>query len=196
MIKMMSLIILLTLIMDPLGNLPIFISILKNIKTKRSRIIILREMIFALLIMILFVFLGEKFLSILKLKKEILSISGGIILFIISLKMIFPEPTHKNKNNILEDEPFIVPLAIPLISGPSLLATLILLSNQYSKNISIIFFPILISWGITTIILISSSFFLKILGKNGINALERLMGLILILLSTQMFLEGLQQWFK
>lgn len=181
--------ILLLLIMDPLGNLPIFMSVLKNLDRKRQKVILVRELIIALFIMILFLFAGEKILTYLNLRTETVSISGGVILFLISIKMIFPE--QENNNNLYtNEEPFLVPLAIPLVAGPSLLATLMLLSHQYQNNISNLIISLFIAWGLTSIILLLSSLFLRLLGNKGINVLERLMGLILIMLATQMFLDG------
>ena len=199
MTTIISLVILLLVIMDPLGNLPIFISILKNTSSSRRRFVIVREMIIALLFMLLFLFLGEKILSVLNLKTETVSISGGIVLFLIAVQMIFPtsEPVNTTNNQKeKKDEPFLVPLAIPLVAGPSLLATLILLSHQYSSHMCYLLIALFVSWLISMFILLSSNFFLKILGKKGINALERLMGLVLIMLSTQMFLNGISSWFK
>jgi len=183
--------------MDPLGNLPIFMTILKHIEPKRRRVIVIREMIIALIIMLLFLFVGEKILIILNLKTETVSISGGIILFLIAIKMIFPSENNNNNENIsLKEEPFLVPLAIPLVAGPSLLATLMLLSHQYSNHISYLIGSLLIAWLFTVIILLLSDLFLHLFGSKSVHALERLMGLILIMLSTQMFLDGISTWFK
>lgn len=195
MTEIISTTILLILIMDPLGNLPLFMTILKNVEQKRRRIVIIREMIIALFFMILFLFFGEKILTVLNLKTETVSISGGIILFLISIKMIFPSES-KNENIDSAEEPFLVPLAVPLVSGPSLLATLMLLSHKYLNHISYLITSLLIAWFCTILILLSSSFFLKLLGSRSINALERLMGLILIMLSTQMFLDGIRTWIQ
>lgn len=193
--EIISTTILLILIMDPLGNLPIFMTILKNLEEKRRRIVVIREMIIALIVMLLFLFVGEKILLILNLKTETVSISGGIILFLIAIKMIFP--SEENKNNISSnEEPFLVPLAIPLVAGPSLLATLMLLSHQYLHHISYLVGSLLIAWCFTVIILLLSGLFLKLFGSKGISVLERLMGLVLIMLSTQMFLDGIESWFK
>ncbi|WP_343155076.1 YhgN family NAAT transporter [Buchnera aphidicola (Kurisakia onigurumii)] len=189
--------ILLILIMDPLGNLPLFMSLLKNFSPKKQRLILIREMLFSLIIMIIFLFSGEKILHSLNVKTETVSISGGIILFLIAIKMIFPIE-YNDKMFIKEkniEEPFLVPLAIPLVAGPSLLATLMLLSHQYSKNIICLIISLIISWLFTLIILLLSGLFLKILGKKGVNVLEKLMGLILIMLSIQMFLNGIKIWF-
>lgn len=187
--------ILLVLIMDPLGNLPVVMSILKHLEPKRRNIVLIREMIIALLIMILFLIVGEKTLAILNLKAETVSISGGIILFLIAIKMIFPDYKEENTKN-KPKEPFLVPLAIPLVAGPSLLATLMLLSHQYSNQITSLSISLLIAWSITVTILLLSGTFLKIIGERGVEALERLMGLILIMLSTQMLLDGISAWFK
>ncbi|WP_343189846.1 YhgN family NAAT transporter [Buchnera aphidicola (Astegopteryx bambusae)] len=195
--KIISNTILLILIMDPLGNLPIFISILKKFKKKRRKIILIREMLIAFIIMLLFLFIGEKILSFLNLKTQIVSISGGIILFLIAIKMIF-----SNINNTLENidtetkEPFLVPLAIPLIAGPSILATLILLSHQYKDQKLFLVISLSIAWSFSLFILLSTEMFTKFFGENIVNALEKLMGLILIMLSTQMFLDGIKSWFN
>ncbi|XRX42986.1 MAG: YhgN family NAAT transporter [Buchnera aphidicola (Tetraneura sorini)] len=194
--NMISTTILLVLIMDPLGNLPIFMSILKNFEPKRRKFLLLREMIIAFLIMLTFLFAGEKILNILNLRTETVSISGGIILFLIAIKMIFPYEDNTDNTSINFDEPFLVPLAIPLVAGPSLLATLIVLSHQYPFQLFYLTISLFIAWFITFLILLSSSFFLHLFGKKGVDALERLMGLILIMLSTQMFLEGIHNWFK
>lgn len=196
MTEIISATILLILIMDPLGNLPIFMSVLKNIESNRRKIVLIREMIISLLIMLLFLFAGEKILTALNLRTETVSISGGIILFLIAIKMIFP--SEENVNNVVHshEEPFLVPLAVPLIAGPSLLATLMLLSHQYPNKILYLSGALIIAWSTTVIILLLSELFLRLFSKKGINALERLMGLILIMLSTQMFLDGIQSWFQ
>ncbi|BAP58481.1 putative MarC family transporter yhgN [Candidatus Tachikawaea gelatinosa] len=193
--QIISATILLLLIMDPLGNLPVFISMLKKINPKRRYIILTREMFIALILMLIFLFFGEKFLIFLNLKTEIVSISGGIILSLIAIKMIFPIIEEKISSSTKE-EPFIVPLAIPLISGPSLLATLILLSHQYVKHIRYLVLALLIAWSITVCILLLSNFFLQFIGEKGVNALERLIGLILFMLSTQMILDGIKVYLK
>lgn len=196
MTEIISATILLILIMDPLGNLPIFMSVLKNIESNRRKIVLIREMIISLLIMLLFLFAGEKILTALNLRTETVSISGGIILFLIAIKMIFP--SEENVNNVINshEEPFLVPLAVPLIAGPSLLATLMLLSHQYPNKILYLSGALIIAWSTTVIILLLSELFLRLFSKKGVNALERLMGLILIMLSTQMFLDGIQSWFQ
>lgn len=185
---------LLFLIMDPLGNLPIFMSALKYLEPKRRRIIVIRELLIALFVMLLFLFAGNGILSTLDLRPETVSISGGIILFLIALKMIFPSNESNSLGLRVGEEPFIVPLAIPLVAGPSILATLILLSNQKTADMGHLVLALFLAWSISAIILLMSNFFLKILGSKGINALERLMGLVLVMISTQMFLDGIKSY--
>ncbi|MCW5197541.1 YhgN family NAAT transporter [Buchnera aphidicola] len=191
-----SITILLILIMDPLGNLPVFMTVLKNFNSKQRRLILIREMCIALFIMILFLFSGENILNFLNLKTETVSISGGIILFFIAIKMIFPDNIQKKETQVIHEEPFLVPLAVPLVAGPSVLATLMLLSHQYAKNINYLIISLFIAWSITLLTLLMSDAFLNIFGKKVVNVLEKLMGLILIMLSTQMFLNGIKIWLK
>jgi MarC family membrane protein len=196
MTEMISVTVLLFLIMDPLGNLPIFMSVLKHLEPKRRRVVVIREMLIALLLMLIFLFAGEKILAFLNLRTETVSISGGIILFLIAIKMIFPSHESSASGLPAGEEPFLVPLAIPLVAGPSILAALMLLSHQYPHQISHLVAALLIAWGLSMVILILSDVFLRLLGDKGVSALERLMGLILVMLSTQMFLDGIRAYLK
>ncbi len=174
------------LLMDPVGNIPLFISILKDLPPGRQFKIILRELIIALGIMVSFNYIGNALLSALHVSQYSLLISGGVILFLLSLKMIFPSDREAAFSSD-DKEPFIVPLAIPLIAGPSTLAAIILYSKQQGGSS---LFAIICAWAISTLILLSSTFLYKALGKKGILACERLMGLILTMVSIEMFLEG------
>ncbi|QOI10889.1 YhgN family NAAT transporter [Blochmannia endosymbiont of Colobopsis nipponica] len=194
--EMISATILLFLIMDPIGNLPIFMSILKHLEPKRRQIIVIREMLIALLLMLIFLFVGEHILIFLNLHTETVSIAGGIILFLIAIKMIFPSQENNNSGLQIDEEPFLVPLAIPLVAGPSILATLLLLSHQYPHKIDFLILSLLIAWGLSILILMLSNVFSRLLGNKGINALERLMGLLLIMISTQMLLDGIKDYLR
>ena len=165
--EIISAAVLLILIMDPLGNLPIFMSVLKHTEPKRRRAIMIRELLIALLVMFIFLFAGEKILAFLNLRAETVSISGGIILFLIAIKMIFPSAEGSSSGLPAGEEPFIVPLAIPLVAGPTILATLMLLSHQYPNQMSHLVIALLIAWGGTFIILLQSSLFLRLLGEKG-----------------------------
>jgi multiple antibiotic resistance protein len=191
-LQMLSMTLALFLLMDPIGNVPIFIALLKNIPRARHKTIILRELCIALCIILFFWLVGEPLLRVLNIQLPTILISGGIILFLIALKMIFP--SHQVAADPGKDkEPFIVPLATPLVAGPAVLAAVILYSGRKEK-IWVCVSAIVIAWIASTIILLSSSFLKSILGKKGIIACERLMGLILTLLAVQMFLEGITQF--
>ncbi|ASU21246.1 hypothetical protein CCZ37_00725 [Vibrio qinghaiensis] len=181
------------LIMDPLGNLPVMLSILKHLDPKRRRVVLVRELCFALIILMLFLFAGKNIMSFLHVQPETLSISGGIILFIISIKMIFPS-AGSITGLAAGEEPFIVPMAIPMIAGPSVIAALLLLSTQHPDKLLELSASVLLAWGATFIILMFYGFFHKVLGERGLKAVERLMGLLLVMISTQMFLNGVKSY--
>ena len=182
------------LLMDPIGNVPFFISLLKDIPARRHKKIILRELIIALAVMVVFNFVGDLLLNSIKVQQFTVLISGGIILFLLSLKMIFPSRKDVDVDSSQEKEPFIVPLAIPLVAGPGVLATIMLYSGQEESNVLTIS-AIVLAWIVSTIILLSSAFLKKILGWRGIIACERLMGLLLTMISIQMLFEGITSYF-
>lgn len=183
------------LIMDPMGNLPIFMSILKTIEPKRRRIVLIRELLFSLAIMFLFLFSGQAMLDFLNVKQEAVSIAGGIILFLIAIRMIFPQPGGVMPSNS-DQEPFLVPLAIPMISGPSILAALILLANQDPTRMTDWSIALLSAWGLSAAILMFSGPLHRLMGERGLTAVERLMGMILIMIAIQMFLDGIGNYFS
>lgn len=186
--------VMLFLIMDPLGNLPIFMSILKSIEPKRRKIVLARELLFSLAIMMTFLYSGQAVLDFLNVKQETVSIAGGIILFLIAIRMIFPQK-GKHDDDIGEQEPFIVPLAIPMVAGPSILAALILLANQDPNRMTDWSIALLSAWAVSAAILMFSGVLHKILGERGLIAIERLMGMILVMISIQMFLDGIGHYY-
>ncbi len=176
-------------LMDAIGNVPIFISLLKQFSPAKQRIIIIRELVIALALILLFYFIGDIFLEALGISEQTVRISGGIILFLIALKMIFPGE-NQEKITVFHEEPLIVPLAIPLIAGPAILAAVMIYSRQ-SIPVYYTLVGVGIAWICSTLILLTAPFLNRILGKRGLTALERLMGLILILIAIQMFLDGI-----
>jgi len=129
------------------------------------------------------------------LQEETVSIAGGIVLFLIALRMVFPR--QDATRDPLEGEPFIVPLAIPLIAGPSTLASLLLLQQQSTpNNILQLFLALTLAWTVTAIILLSSTILYRLLKERGLIALERLMGMLLVMLAVQMFINGLAKFMK
>ncbi len=193
--EIISAAVMLFLIMDPLGNLPVLLSILKHLEPKRRRLVLVRELIFALIILMLFLFAGQSILNFLHVQPETLSISGGIILFIIAIKMIFPQPGGVT-GLAAGEEPYIVPIAIPMIAGPSVIASLLLLSNQQPDRMMDWSLAVLLAWGASFLILMFYDFFHKLLGERGLRAVERLMGLLLVIISIQMLLNGVSSYFK
>ena len=181
------------LLMDPIGNVPLYISFLKGIPPERQRKIIVRELLIALGIIILFAFLGEGLMNFLNVREDTVQIAGGIILFLLCLKMIFPVPHDPNESLPHETEPFIVPLAVPLVAGPGVLAAVMIYAKQ-ENNEWVMLGAILIAWIFSLVILLASSLLKKFLGWRGIIALERLMGLILTLISIQMLLSGISSF--
>jgi multiple antibiotic resistance protein len=178
------------LLMDALGNIPLFISILKDLNPKAQRKVIRREMCIALGIIIAFHFFGKILLEVIDVKQETIQIAGGIILFLIALNMIFPSTHSENEHHSkYKGTPLVVPLAIPLIAGPAVLAAVMLYSEQKTQVVAIS--SIVIAWLMSVVILTSASNFKKILGEKGLLACERLMGLLLTLIAVQMFLKGI-----
>jgi multiple antibiotic resistance protein len=180
----------LLLVMDPLGNIPNFMSALKNVPEGRRRAVILRECLFALGILLAVLAGGRAFMAVFGLSGEALRIAGGIMLFLIALRMIFP-PVGGERGEIFEEEPFIVPLATPLIAGPSLIATIMLLTGNREINRWEVLGAIAAAWLVSTGILLSAPFFSRILRRRGLMAVERLMGMLLIVVAVQMFMDGL-----
>ena len=178
------------LIMDPLGNLPIYMSVLKSIDPKRRLWVVFRELTIALIILFVFLFSGQGLLDFLQIEQETVSIAGGIILFLIAIKMIFPKPG--GIMNLPEgEEPIIVPLAVPMIAGPSTMAALILLANQGPNKMMEWSIALLLAWGLSAVILMMSNVFHRILTDKGLRAIERLMGMILVMIAIQMLLNGI-----
>ncbi|MFZ2314220.1 MAG: MarC family protein [Gammaproteobacteria bacterium] len=186
-----SAIITLVLVMDPLGNVPLFLSALNSVEPKRRQRIILRESFIAFIILTLFLFFGQFILESMRISQPALSIAGGIILFLIAIRMIFPHHDEDKAKQI--GEPFIVPLAVPLIAGPSTMTMVMLLGNQAPDAMWEWFMALATAWFITTVILVFSDVLRKLLGERGLIAIERLMGMILTTMAVQMFLTGFEQ---
>lgn len=183
----LSAVITLWLIMDPLGNVPVFLAVLKRVPPERRRKVLVREVLIAYVVLILFMLVGDRALALLQIKQETISIAGGIVLFLIALRMIFPAAGGLEEGT--EGEPLVVPLAIPLIAGPSTLATLLLLRAAFESTFQL-WLATTIAWAATAVILIAAPFFYRALGERGLVAMERLMGMVLVMISVQMFLNG------
>jgi len=180
---------LLFFIMDPLGNVPIFLSILKQVPKERHLKIIARELLIALVVLLLCLYFGQHLLSFLGLRQETISITGGVILFLIAIKMLFPAARAEYEDHI-EGEPLIVPLAVPLVAGPSILAALLLMVSREPHRMTDWTIALVIAWLASSLILMSSTLLQRLLGERGLVAIERLMGMLLVAMAIQMLLDG------
>ena len=180
---------LLFLILDPLGNIPVFLSILRRLPPRRQRIVIARELLIALGVLMVFLWGGQYVLEAMHLRQESVAIAGGIVLFLIGLRMIFPPPEGL-MGELPEGEPFIVPLAIPMVAGPSGMAAVMLMGSQDPGRMGDWSLALMIAWGATAAILFSATYLYRWLGTRVLIAIERLMGMLLVALSVQMLLDG------
>lgn len=187
----LSAVITLFLIMDPLGNIPLFLSALKNVSPGRRRRVLVREIVFAYVVLLACLFVGSLALQLLGLEQESISVAGGIVLFLIALRMIFPGEGG-SAGETPEGEPFLVPLAVPLIAGPSTLAALLLLQRSSPGQMGSLFVALTIAWALSGAILLASPFFYRVLRERGLMAMERLMGMLLVMVAVQMFLNGVR----
>ena len=178
------------IVLDPFGNAPIFHAVLSRVPDERRRAVLARELLCALGILLGFLLFGEPLLGFLGLQAETLSISGGIVLFLIALGMVFPSRGLLGVETD-DGEPFIVPLAVPFIAGPSSIALLLLTATRRPGELSSIALAVILAWFVSALILWFSPVILKALGTKGSRAIERLMGLLLILVAVQMFLDGI-----
>lgn len=186
---------LLFLVMDPLGNIPLFLSVLKQVPEQRRRLVLRRELLIAYLVLLIFLVLGPYILTFLQVSQEAVRIGGGIVLFLIALKMVFPK-----EGGLLGKtpggEPFIVPLAIPLMAGPSSLAMIMLMRKSNEGQWLDLWLAVTAAWLVSATILLASRHLYGLLGERGLTAIERLMGMVLIIMAVQMLLEGTAQYLK
>jgi len=190
-----SAVVILLLVVDPVGNVPLFAALLGKIDPARRTRVIARECAIAYAVLLLFVFFGRAILDLLGLSDPSLTIAGGVILFLIALRMIFRHPEGVF-GDTSEGEPFIVPLAIPSIAGPTAIATVVLLVSRAPQR--------LLEWSaaVTAAMLLTLAFLLfaervaKIVGERGLLAFERLMGLILTTIAVEMLLNGIQAFVR
>ena len=184
---------LLFLVMDPLGNIPLFLSVLKQVPEERRRLVLRRELLIAYLVLLIFLVLGPYILSFLQVSQEAIRIGGGIVLFLIAIKMVFPK-----EGGLLgktpDGEPFIVPLAIPRMAGPSSLAMIMLMRKSAEGQWLDMWLAVTAAWVVSALILLASRRLYVLLGERGLIAIERLMGMVLIIMAVQMLLEGTAEY--
>jgi len=189
-VTILSAALLLFLILDPLGNIPVFLSLLKPLTPRRQRVVLVRELLIALAVLMAFLWGGKYALELMHLRQESVAIAGGIVLFLIGIRMIFPRPEGL-MGAVPDGEPFIVPMAIPLVAGPSGMAAVMLMGSNEPERLGDWSLALLLAWGGTAAILMSATLLYKLLGARALTALERLMGMLLVAISVQMLLDGL-----
>ena len=183
--------VLLFLVMDPLGNILLFVAALQGVAPERRVRVVVRELVIAYLILVAFLFVGQPLLGLLQITGPALTIAGALVLFLIALRMVFPT-AERNLSENVGGEPFIVPLAIPYVAGPSAMATVLLLVSREPSRWPAWLGALTAAWIVSAVILMLGGRLSRLLGQKGLVALERLMGLVLVAVAVQMFLEGLR----
>lgn len=190
---LLSAILTLFLIMDPIGNIPLFLAVLRRVPAARRRTVLMREIGIAYLVLLVFLFAGRYMMQFLHLEAETVGIAGGIVLFLIAVRMIFPTRQGvMGETGTISGEPFIVPLAVPLFAGPSTMAALLLLERATPGTPWSLLLAVTVAWAASGAILLSSTFFYRILHDRGLIAMERLMGMMLVMIAVQMALDGIR----
>ena len=190
-----SAVVILLLVMDPIGNIPLFVSVLRQVEPARRTRVILRECAIAFAVLLAFVFFGSAILGVLGLSDPSLTIAGGVILFLIALRMIFRRPEGIFGDTV-GSEPFIVPLAIPSIAGPAAIATVMLLASRAPQRLLEWCAAVSVAMLVTAALLVSAERFAKRAGEQGLLAFERLMGLILTAIAVEMLLRGIETFVR
>ncbi|MGH8618026.1 MAG: MarC family protein [Burkholderiales bacterium] len=185
-----SAVVVLLLVMDPIGNVPLFVALLKQVPPARRTRVIVRECAIAFGVLLVFILTGNRLLQLAGLSDDSLNIAGGVILFLIALRMVF---RHREGlfGEAPEGEPFIVPLAIPSIAGPAAMASVILLASRAPQRMAEWVAALAVAIAVTLTLLLFADRIAKGLGERGLAAFERLMGLILTAIAVEMLLRGI-----
>jgi MarC family membrane protein len=184
--------ILLLLITDPLGNIPIFVNSLRAVPPERRARVIVREVLIAFGLLLAFMFVGQSFLKAMSLSDVSLQIGGAVVLFLIALRMIFPPPSVPQDSSVPVAEPLIVPLAIPALAGPSAMATVLLLVSQAPERRLEWVAALTVTMAVCAVVLLLAERLQRLVGLRVVSAFERLMGLILVSISVEMLIRGLK----
>jgi MarC family membrane protein len=179
------------LVIDPFGNVPLVVSALQATPVERRVRVVLRECLIAYAVLLAFLFGGHGFLTLMHLSETALSIAGGVILFLIALRMVFSHP-EGIFGDVAGADPFIVPLAIPAIAGPSAMATVMLMASRDPQHIEIWAAALTGAMLVTTLTLAAAGRLQRLLGERGMRAVERLMGLVLTAVAIEMLLGGIK----
>ena len=192
-LSFVSAVVILVLVMDPIGNIPLFVSVLGRVEPERRLRVIARECAIALIVLVLFVLFGRALLGVLGISDSSLTIAGGVILFLVALRMVFRHP-----EGLFGDadggEPFIVPLAIPALAGPAAIATVVLQVSRAPERMLEWIAVAAVGMLVTLVVLLAADRMARLLGERALMALERLMGLILTAIAVEMLLRGIRSF--
>jgi len=189
---LLSAAILLLLVIDPFGNVPLVVSTLQSVSRERRVRVVLRECLIAYVLLLAFMFGGHAFLTLMRLSETSLSIAGGVILFLIALRMVFSRHPEGVLGDRVSGEPLIVPLAIPAIAGPSAMATVMLMASRELARIETWVMALSLAMLVTTAVLVGADRLQRLLGERVVRAFERLMGLVLTAVAVEMLLGGIR----
>jgi len=192
---LLSAAVLLFFVMDPLGNVPLFLSALRQVEPARYRIVIVRELLIALLILVVFLFVGRYLLDLLGVSPEALTAGGGLILLLIAIRMIFPTSERSLREDVV-GEPLVVPLAVPYTAGPSMLATELLFMSREPQRWPIWLGAVILAWLASAFILYFAANLRRLLGERGLTAMERLMGMLLAVVAVELLMRGIAQYLE
>ncbi len=184
---------LLFIVMDPFGNIPLFMSAMSHVKPERYRRVVVRELLIALGVLLAFLFLGRYLLQLLQISETALTAAGGTVLLLIAIKMIFPRSGGLSEDTP-DGEPFIVPLAIPYVAGPSAMASVLLIMTREPARWPEWLGAVVLAWLVSGIIICASGPLVRLLGKKALTAIERLMGMVLVAVAIQMLMSGVAQF--
>jgi len=189
-----SALVLLLLVLDPLGSLPIFIPIMRDVAPERRRWVAVREVGIAFVVLFAFMFFGHAFLQVMRLSERSLEVAGGVILAMVAIRMIFASGSMVY--GIEEGrEPLIFPLAVPLLAGPSAMATVLLLASRQPGRLLEGVGALVVAMLVSGAVLLAAGRIRRLLGDSVVAALEKLMGLVLTAIAVEMILAGLKRYF-
>jgi MarC family membrane protein len=189
-----SALVLLLLVLDPFGSLPVFISVLKDVAPQRRRVVAVREVVIAFAALAVFMLGGQGFLQLMRLSERSLEVAGGVILLIIAVRMVFASGGEVYAA-AQGREPFIFPLAVPLLAGPSAMATVLLLASRQPERLWTWLGALTVAMAVSGAVLLAADRIRQLLGSSMVAAIEKLMGLVLTAIAVEMILAGLKQYF-
>ena len=184
---------LLFIVMDPFGNIPLFMTAMSHVEPARYKRVIVRELLIALGVLVAFLFLGRYLLQLLQISETALTAAGGTVLLLIAIKMIFPRSGGLSEDTP-DGEPFIVPLAIPYVAGPSAMASVLLIMTREPARWPEWLGAVVLAWAVSGAIICASGPLVRLMGKKALTAIERLMGMVLVAVAIQMLMSGVAQF--